>query len=157
MPSSQAHARLERPLECSLSYVPPPAAQVDFLLSDLLTARGQTLTLPLADKHGVRLPGCVAVLAAEQLPNTNAVVSGRHFAHVAALFRWRGFFPVATCRPARPSCRIPPAPVSGCRRFFWRSGNAHTDWEATMQAPFSCRPCPRLLLATPVLLLLSYI
>jgi len=55
----------------------PAAAEGRFLLSDLLTARGQTLTIPLADAHNRPLPGCVAVLSAEELPNTNAVVRGR--------------------------------------------------------------------------------
>lgn len=51
------------------------AGEGRFLLSDLLTAPGQALTLPLADAHGRVLPGCVAQLSAEELPNTNAVVS----------------------------------------------------------------------------------
>ena len=46
-----------------------------FLLSDLLTAPGQSLTVPLKDQHGRPLPGCVAHLSAEELPNTNAVVN----------------------------------------------------------------------------------
>ena len=54
----------------------PPAAQGRFLLSDLLTAAGQTLTLSLTDGAGRVLPGCSAVLSAEELPNTNAVVRG---------------------------------------------------------------------------------
>ncbi|PSC75501.1 copine-3-like isoform X1 [Micractinium conductrix] len=49
-------------------------AQGRFLLSDLLTAAGQTLTLSLTDGAGRVLPGCSAVLSAEELPNTNAVV-----------------------------------------------------------------------------------
>ncbi|PSC75848.1 copine-3 [Micractinium conductrix] len=49
-------------------------AQGSFLLSDLLTAAGQTLTLALSDARGRPLPGCSATLSAEQLPNTNAVV-----------------------------------------------------------------------------------
>ena len=52
-----------------------PAAHGEFLLSSLLMAPGRQLTLPLANKHGRQLPGCVAVLSAEELPNTNAVVS----------------------------------------------------------------------------------
>ena len=34
------------------------------------------MTIPLVDQHRRPLPGCVAVLSAEELPNTNAVVSG---------------------------------------------------------------------------------
>ncbi|EFN58110.1 hypothetical protein CHLNCDRAFT_30221, partial [Chlorella variabilis] len=49
-------------------------AHGEFLLSSLLMAPGRQLTLPLANKHGRQLPGCVAVLSAEELPNTNAVV-----------------------------------------------------------------------------------
>jgi hypothetical protein len=49
-------------------------AQATFLLSDLLTAAGQTLTLPLVDAAGRPLRGCTAMLSAEELPNTNAVV-----------------------------------------------------------------------------------
>ncbi len=52
-----------------------PAGEAAFLLSDLLTASGQTLALPLKDAHGRPLPGCTAVLSAEELPNTNAVVT----------------------------------------------------------------------------------
>ena len=33
------------------------------------------MTIPLVDQHRRPLPGCVAVLSAEELPNTNAVVS----------------------------------------------------------------------------------
>ncbi|KAI7845503.1 hypothetical protein COHA_000926 [Chlorella ohadii] len=51
------------------------ASEAAFLLSDLLTASGQTLALPLKDAHGRPLPGCTAVLSAEELPNTNAVVT----------------------------------------------------------------------------------
>lgn len=54
---------------------PPCAGEAAFLLSDLLTAPGQMLTLPLKDSHGRPLPGCTATLSAEELPNTNAVVT----------------------------------------------------------------------------------
>ncbi|KAL4428006.1 hypothetical protein ABPG75_002095 [Micractinium tetrahymenae] len=50
-------------------------AEGRFLLSDLLTAPGQALSIPLTDAHRRPLPGCVALLSAEQLPNTNGVVS----------------------------------------------------------------------------------
>lgn len=46
-----------------------------FVLSDLLTAPGQSLTLPLKDSHNRPLPGCIVTLSAEELPNTNAVVT----------------------------------------------------------------------------------
>lgn len=32
------------------------------------------MTLPLRDRAGRPIPGCTAVLSAEELPNTNAVV-----------------------------------------------------------------------------------
>ena len=74
-----------RPAYCQTIYQPAclphclplrlPAAEGQFLLSDLLTAQGQTMTIPLVDQHRRPLPGCVAVLSAEELPNTNAVVS----------------------------------------------------------------------------------
>jgi hypothetical protein len=63
------------------------AAQGEFVLSNLLTAQGQRLTIPLSDKHGRPLPGCGAVLSAEQLANNNAVVS-RNNGHECCM--WRG-------------------------------------------------------------------
>eukprot|EP00887_Chlorella_sp_A99_P002975 scaffold24.g2975.t1 len=50
-------------------------AEGSFLLSDVLTARGQTLVIPLCDRTGRTIPGCKAILGAEEMPNTNAVVS----------------------------------------------------------------------------------
>ncbi|KAL4445388.1 hypothetical protein ABPG77_011213 [Micractinium sp. CCAP 211/92] len=50
-------------------------AEGRFLLSDLLTAPGQALSIPLTGAQQRPLPGCVALLSAEQLPNTNALVS----------------------------------------------------------------------------------
>ena len=47
-----------------------------FLLSDLLTAPGQSLAVQLYDAQRRPLRGCVAELLAEELPNTNAVVGG---------------------------------------------------------------------------------
>lgn len=61
---------------CTPPPAPAPAAEGTFWLSDLLTAAGQTLTLRLTDAKGLALPGCNAVLSAEQLANTNAVVGG---------------------------------------------------------------------------------
>lgn len=65
------------------SWLPPaapppclPAGQADFLLSDLLTAQGQSLSVQLRDEQGRPLPGCVALLSGEELPQTNAVVGG---------------------------------------------------------------------------------
>jgi hypothetical protein len=62
---------------CRLPRPPPclPAGQADFLLSDLLTAQGQSLRVQLRDEQGRPLPGCVALLSGEELPQTNAVVS----------------------------------------------------------------------------------
>jgi hypothetical protein len=51
------------------------AAHGEFLLSDVVTAPGRKLTLPLRDKRGYQLPGCVASLTAEELPNNNAAVN----------------------------------------------------------------------------------
>jgi hypothetical protein len=67
---------LHRPILLSFSPACLLTAEGQFLLSDLLTAQGQTMTIPLVDQHRRPLPGCVAVLSAEELPNTNAVVSG---------------------------------------------------------------------------------
>ena len=53
----------------------PGPGEGRFLLSDLVTAPGQTLTVPLADRAGRPLPGCVAELSAEELPGTNALVT----------------------------------------------------------------------------------
>ncbi|EFN57401.1 hypothetical protein CHLNCDRAFT_142828 [Chlorella variabilis] len=50
-------------------------AEGEFLLSDVFTAQGQTLTIQLKDKLGRPIPRCVAVLSGEELPMTNAVVS----------------------------------------------------------------------------------
>ena len=52
-----------------------PAAHAEFVLADLLSAQGRKLTLPTADKHGRLQPGCTVTLSAEELPNSNAVVS----------------------------------------------------------------------------------
>ncbi|KAI7838705.1 hypothetical protein COHA_007502 [Chlorella ohadii] len=51
------------------------AGEATFLLSDLLTAPNQTLTLVLKDASGFALPGCTAMLSAEELPNSNGVVT----------------------------------------------------------------------------------
>ena len=86
------------------------AAHGEFLLSDLLTAQGQTLTLPLADKHGRQLPGCVAVLSAEELPNSNAVVSwslGREGRRGLAGAALRGS-PLDSCFNRPPHARLHP-------------------------------------------------
>ena len=68
------------PYQCVASEQPfftplPSAGDAAFVLSDLLTAPGQTLTLPLKDSHGRPLPGCTVTLSAEELPNTNGVVT----------------------------------------------------------------------------------
>lgn len=52
-----------------------PSGEATFLLSDLLTAPNQTLTLALKDARGFALPGCTATLSAEELPNSNGVVT----------------------------------------------------------------------------------
>ncbi len=51
--------------------------EAEFLLSDVMTAPSQTVQLPLrTTKHGRALPkGCVVILKAEELANTNATVS----------------------------------------------------------------------------------
>lgn len=56
---------------------PPAAAQGTFLLSDVLTSQGQTMTIQLGTEQGRVLPGCTATLLAEEVPNTNAMVRGR--------------------------------------------------------------------------------
>ena len=68
------------PYRCAASKQPfftplPSAGEAAFVLSDLLTAPGQSLTLPLKDSHNRPLPGCIVTLSAEELPNTNAVVT----------------------------------------------------------------------------------
>lgn len=49
--------------------------ECEFLLSDLLTLGGKTLTIQMKDRAGRPIPGCTALLSGEELPMSNAVVS----------------------------------------------------------------------------------
>ncbi|KAL4859813.1 Copine-5 [Chlorella vulgaris] len=61
----------------SQAVVPGPvlAGECEFLLSDLLTLGGKTLTIQMKDRAGRPIPGCTALLSGEELPMSNAVVS----------------------------------------------------------------------------------
>jgi hypothetical protein len=139
-------------------HTPPPmpspcaAAQGQFLLSDLLTAAGQRLSLPLSDKHGRPLPGCGAVLIAEQVPNTNAVVSeARSTAATRGSGGGRAAFqescpsackPCASCLPAAQLAGRRGPPLHACRRSScaWRPPSWRTRTAGASRTPSCASP-----------------